>query len=472
MSDQRQITDELLEAYQNQGAEAFEADMFKAAQEGQFPLDDIDFEQLMHGQQSESDEITEALKCINGIGDFNAQENQAILEESLDVMKSSEFDHLRDSIVAVGAWQRCMQKAERTLLGCVDIVNVDCSQTTLTDDVKVPDMADVALEEEETNFYGLCPPDTLNVPERAKYKFAIGHTREAFQCSKANESVRRAIDSAADQFNDIANKHIADHLMNLSMINPDTGMGFNQTPWIFNGVLNNPYQAAGSNSPYENYHEFDCVQQDDGSFIAGVGAPDLSGCSFDPLCLVENMEEDWLDPKTCEPFDCPTDRQILVASQKARARMMPLLGAMSLERDLLTGPNGEKCGYSGTTGTGPREGWDQDIKYDKQARQRLICYYEEVYGCTNQEAKLLADKFYAVGRPREAFAVTVEWETERLTREGNDTWEYFNQEIVYATKFMKKWGYMWKEPHLWQVFKPVPVKSGGGGGAEPGDIDP
>ena len=49
-----------------------------------------------------------------------------------------------------------------------------------------------------------------------------------------------------------------------------------------------------------------------------------------------------------------------------------------------------------------------------------------------------------------------EWARETLERVGPDTWEYFNQEIVFAIKFMEKSGPYWKDPRHLKIYKPMP----------------
>ena len=76
-------------------------------------------------------------------------------------------------------------------------------------------------------------------------------------------------------------------------------------------------------------------------------------------------------------------------------------------------------------------------------------------GKNQADAETAAADTWVAGRFDEAFGWATEWERENITRAGRDTWGYFNQEVIFATKWLEKSTPMWKAP--WQVVRMRPA---------------
>lgn len=285
---------------------------------------------------------------------------------------------------------------------------------------------------EETPYKGVCPPNKLTLPKRCKKKFAMGITREML-CYDVNNQIRNLMRTGGE----VAALH--NSKLVLKMMFSLHKKGANPWPYIQDDV------------PYDTYFKTATP------WCNRLEANTLDG-SYAPFNALETVIELMRDPFTGEPVNC-SFKDILVTTLAARQKALVGLGPMSIEFSSAPDTYGadEKI-----TVQRPADQRFGRVIYDRYAFDLLIDWYESVAGVSSANehalAKTAAGGTYLVGDFKQAFAWTVEWPFETLERQGTDTREYFDQEIIYQVKYLWKAAPMVKNPRA--VIQCVPTVSG------------
>lgn len=426
--------------------EEFQEETVRFHNSGSFDAEKIDAETLIEEFCQRDQSFSDLIECIRYYDKTKGRLPSFHLVENMDAIKSGQFDKLLSTVINVGALET-RDHADFGLIDCVRQIDVDCNRATITDLPKIPDLADESKEEELTQYYGLDTPDCVDIPEPGKRKFAFAITRE-FVCRDPNGQLQNVLRQGEEALMMRKEKLIADYLINGYPIGSN-GRPIVRVPFLYNGQRISPYQWIGGGGPFENYVE--------GTLSGENALPCISRCDLDVFCVIEELEECRLDPNTCEPLQCEGDLQIAVAMRKTAMFAQQLLGNASIERE---NTGDAKCPEKFTFTRGNREGWDQNIKTSKYMRERLIKWYQQNCGLSREMAKKYAAKFWVAGRFQQALAWATEWDTEVLERQGRDTVEYWDQEIIWSIKYLTKSGLAVMRPDQLYHFKAVPDKAG------------
>ena len=365
-----------------------------------------------------------------------AENNVKLVEHTMDVMVSSQFDAIMKMCVRLSLFQQCGM-APYVLAPLVDnSPRIDCNMGKMIGYPRLgAEVIDTNEEElEETQFYGLKQPYFVGMPTAKKKKFAVGYTRELLCVnSNSNDIVTRQIAALGEVFDEHKEWLLTDLIFGLQSANSDPYR------YDFNDSKFNGYQEVGGGAPW-------------GNLITGDPATVVDGTSFAPFRAVEAIFNDMRDPIDNKPIQCPGGLDILVTTRTKIEQYQDLLGVVQVTRDLAGGFGANERMEIQRS---PREGWNGDIRYSRHSWDRIVDYYMSAEGKNQADAESAATDTWVAGRFDEAFGWATEWERENITRAGRDTWGYFNQEVIFATKWLEKSTPMWKAP--WQVVRMRPA---------------
>ena len=301
--------------------EQLETQIMRDAVDGKFSIENFDFEQCLQEFAQEDESVGDFLHYVATAreGSLNTRKGRGLLEHKMDGMDGSGFEKLLGTTVRVGMLETC-DHAPKILCECFDTINVGCGLTYDTDLPKIPDIADESCVDEETQFYGLEPPNCVTIPERSKRKFAFAMKREML-CFDVNNALRGIMRQGAEALDLRKEKLLADMIIRGYPIGTD-GQPIDPIRYLYNGKRYRPYQHIGSGGPFENYCE--------GTLDT---LPHPTACNTEIFQHIEDLECNMVDPQTCEP--CATETsplQALTASKRAKGYMEGLLGPMSVEK--------------------------------------------------------------------------------------------------------------------------------------------
>jgi hypothetical protein len=385
--------------------------------------EDVDFEKLIDGCVSKD--------TMNTLRNNKCSTGKGLVEAALDVMSSTAFPDLLSTNITVGMLEFC-ERAPMTVMSLVRTVDMGCGQEAFYGYSPLGDIVDdECLDEgEPTPYKGICPPNKITPPKRCKKKFAMGIAREML-CYDVNNQIQQLMRTGAE----IATLHNG-----RIMLNHMFGLY---------GTSQNPYPFLYNDVPYDN-------------FYAQTGSPwqnrlvgnNLDG-SFGPFDAIEDFQDAQRDPVTGQPTQCDF-RDILVTSTQSRDFAIRGLNQMNLSWDL---PAAVATAENMTNGrieqVRAADGRFGRLIYDRYASDLLADWYENgPIGADATDSADAAKRTYMVGDFSRAFAWAVEWPFETLERQGNDTREYFDQEIVFQIKYLWKAAPMSTAP--WAVLQCVP----------------
>lgn len=340
-----------------------------------------------------------------------------IQEHLMDVMTSTQFANLLTTIIRFGVVERC-ELAPMELLSLV-ATNLRLSTGT----TKVPKFrttADVVddceAELKETQFYSIPSPNLITLPKACKKKFAMGYTREMLGVDP-NGALRAEIDRHGEAMDLHIEKLLVDVMFGLY----DTGTaGANPFPYIEDDIEWHTYQTVGGGGPWENDITSNAL---DGTYL--------------PFETLERIMEGQRDPYSGEPVVCGGMSKVLVTNMAARQLVFDALGTHTITRDFAFGTNGR------VETVRPAGRWDlqpTDVYMSRYIHDRLTAWYQTTAGggLNLANATAAARNTWLYGDFSRAFALGTEWDRERITRGGTETYEYFTQEIIFSVKWMEK----------------------------------
>jgi hypothetical protein len=378
-------------------------------------LDDIDLDQLMHDSfRGQWGDMRRAL-----LAESEMYRTQPVQEHLMDVMTSTQFANLLTTVIRFGMIERC-ELAPMELLSMVNRnVRLTTGKTQMTKFRTTADVVDdCEAELQETQFYSIPSPNLITLPNACKKKFAMGYTREMLGVDP-NGALRAEIDRHGESMDLHIEKLLVDVMFGLY----DTATaGANPFPYIEDDIMWHTYQAVGGGGPWEN----------------DITGNELDG-TYLPFEELERVIERQRDPYSGEPVVCNSDPRVVVTNKAAMQLVMDALGIHRIERDF--------SGFSGTNARvtidrpgGRYDVGDGDIMMSRYIWDRLVTWYKTTAGggLNQANAEAAARDTWLYGDMRRAFAFGTEWDRERITRGGTETYEYFTQEIVFSVKWMEK----------------------------------
>lgn len=365
--------------------------------------------------------------------------SQTLIEHGMDAMTSTMFPELFGVTTTVGMLELC-NPAPYNLSGYCGTATAGCNQTDFVGMYDIGQVVDDSEQElEETQFYAVGGSVKISQLKRSKKKFAHAMTREML-CADGIELIRQMMRNGSMRLMKHRNRKLAQALFGLYPY------GQNPFPFIKDDI---PYRShyTGQNSGFP--------------WVNAMIGNRLDG-SFRPFYFIEEMLDEQKDPYTNQPVNC-TYQDILVMDAMAADKARMGLGMVKLEWNLPGAPtNAALRDASGTALSDPSAMFNsssarltQDrtsglnfsrILTDRYLREAVRTWYMDVLKLSAAHASDAAHNTYAVGDFSSLKWVT-EWPEETLERQGPDTWEYFNQEVLYSVKFMEKADPMWTNPH-------------------------
>lgn len=405
-------------------SESFVRGLESAHRAGDFNVDtDIDFEMLLDAWAGDGDLVRGgSMRKAMGAG----RESREIQEHALDVMTSSNFKVLVNTVVQQGILDM-LDQSPYTLQSRVDrSIRLSADTTKLFGLHDLGDIVQPAAELEETQLFGLSGR-SVTPPKAQKEKFGLGLTRELMALD-TNSLIRTKMREGANSMALHAEKLIADMIFGCydPLANP--------WPYIEDDVRWNTYYDIIAAGPWEN----ELV----GNALDGTYAP---------FQVMHNLEETFVDDYTGEPVSV-NFRDIVVTSDFSRRLAQDALGILTIARDTATVPAvNERTEITRTSDNS----FGSIVKSD-YARKRLQAWYQTTAGGAMNAADALvaANGTWVVGDLQRAFAWGTEWDLETIERSSPDTWEYWNQEIVLLIKYMWKVTPLVKNPRLVAINRP------------------
>jgi hypothetical protein len=286
---------------------------------------------------------------------------------------------------------------------------------------EIPDLC-CMKEDEPTPYYGVGNIRCWKTPPACKIKFAFGFNREML-CVDPNGVLRRQIDRMGRWFDEM------DELALVKIIFGAEGCGIGgaencRFPFIYNDVQYDLYQNAAANAPWTNLYA-------DADYA-------VTGCCDAPLNALNALLEMQRDPDTGRPIDCLDNKQIFIPFMADAWKFREMIGPKMVTSANCV--NGD-CTQGLEVNRAPLDGWDPNFVYSRHTFDVLVDFYLNCHNpnATDQaEAEAWARATYAFGNFRRALGWGTEWGLETLTREGTDTWEYWDREVVYQRKYLRK----------------------------------
>ena len=355
--------------------------------------------------------------------------SDTLIESGIQAMSKTMFPEILGASVTIGVIELC-QQAPYALASLVPVEPASPNQSEFYgfyDDVY--GIVDDSEEElEETQFYGFNPPVKISTTRRGKKKFAHAITREMLAYDGV-ELVRQMMRNGAKRMTHHRNGKLARALFGL------WPYGANPYPYIKDDI---PYQVAytGQNaSPYVN----------------AIYGNKLDG-TFRPFYMLEDMMDRQVNPYTGQPMNCSYPDIIVMDGAAADLARMGL-GLVKIAYDLPSGPANFLVNnvsqdptdrvFPASAGTRVETDRQSSLQFgrvfsDRYLRQIMTQWYQDVVKLSAADAKEATHQTYAAVDLGRVIRWAQEWPQETLERTGTDTWEYFNQEIVYAIKYMEK----------------------------------
>jgi hypothetical protein len=391
-----------------------------AKKEGQRLVDVLNFEYIFENTCPES--VRKAFE--SGRMNENSADAHSLQEHVASTIKSSAFDRMFDTCMMQIMQDFSCPEAPFNLRDRITTpINLSCHQEKICE-MPMPEIPDLCcmVEDEATPYYGLGDLRCWKTPKACKIKFAFGFNREML-CVDPNGVVRKQIDKMGRWFDEM------DELALLKIIFGAEGCGIGgaencRFPFIYNDVQYDLYQNAAANAPWTNLYA-------DADYA-------ITGCCDSPLVALESLIEMQRDPDTGRPIDCMDNLQVMIPFWSDRWKYLEMIGPKVITS---TGCITGTCTQGMEVNRAARDGWSTDLLYSRHAFDVLVDFYTNCHNpvaANAAQAEAWARATYAIGNFRRAIGWGTEWGLETLTREGTDTWEYWDREVVYQRKYMRK----------------------------------
>lgn len=391
-----------------------------AKMEGKRLLDVIDFQYLF--EQACPESVRNAFSS----GRMNERDTNGntLREHVASTIKSSAFDALFDTcVMQIMRDFSCPETPFNLRDQVTTPIELSCNQEKICE-MPMPNLPDLCcmLEDEPTPYYGLGDIRCWKTPQPCKIKFAFGFNREML-CVDPNGIVRQQIDRMVRWFDEM------DEIALLKIIYGASTCGQGgfencRFPFIYNDVQYDLYQNAAAGAPWTNLYA-------DADFL-------ITGCCDAPFASLEALIEKNRDPDTGRPIDCLNELQVMIPFWADRWKFMETLGPKKVTS---TGCVNGDCTQGWEVDRGGRDGWSSSFLYSRHALDVLTDFYLTCHNPIAGSAAIAetwARATYAIGNFKRALGWGTEWALETLTREGTDTWEYWDREVVYQRKYLRK----------------------------------
>lgn len=362
-----------------------------------------------------------------------------VMENAIGAMTSTMFPELWATTTTIGMYE-VANKSPYNFAGYCGS-RTEAPGKTL--DVRLVDDADIVddseAELEETQFYGLGRTVNFGRIRRGKKKFAHAMTREMLDHPGAG-LVRQAMNEGSMRLLKHRNRQLAKAVFGLFPY------GVNPFPHIMNGTSYRSHYVgrSGSGAPWSN---------------AMIGNK-LDG-TMRPFYNIETFLDSMPDHITGDPVSTMLNDIFVMdalAADKARLGLglvkiawdAPANSAATINGAVVADPIAARFGTV-TTGT-PRIEADAQTQVqfgrvltDRHVRALVKQWYMDVVKLSAADATEATHQTYAAGSLNACPWVN-EWPEEKLERAGNDTWDYFNREVIYMVKYMEKADPNWDRP--------------------------
>ena len=404
-------------------------------EDGRRLLDMVDFGKMF--EELLPDDVWRVYR--NGDISRAGNDGDRLREHVASTIKSNALDRLFDNcLIQIMRDFSCPEVPVSLADQLTTRIDVDCRQIEFCEmvDSPPPDLCCMG-EDEKTPYFGIGTLRCWKLPRPCKVKFAFGFNREMF-CRDPNGVVRQQIENKAKWFDIIDERDVIKMVFNLDGC-ASYGASACAHPFVYNDTEYASYLNAAAAGPWTNLYT--------------DPAYEITGSSDAPLIAIERLIENEVDPDTGEPIDCMRNLQFLIPSWADRYKFQRAIGPHEVtSAACLTGP----CPSEITQQVPAREGWSSQLLYSR----RILPILKDAYlNCVSPaatdaaEAEAWALATYAVGNFKQALVRGVEWDVETLTREGTDTPEYFDREVVFQRKYMRKQVIFWRAPWMVKLFR-------------------
>ena len=386
--------------------------------------------------------LYETIVPNRAIRDGVQSESMTQMEEAVTAMASTMFPQIFANMVTVGMLQTCPQ-ADYNLPNVFGTTTAGCGTMDFYGFRDVYDIVDDCEPElAELKFYGLCPPLKISQTRRCKKRFAHALSREML-CVNGIELIQQMINNGSVKLRRHRTYVLAEAFAQLYPY------GENRFPFVQDDMPWKIFYSGGNGAPWIN---------------ATVGNK-LDG-TWRPFDLLERFIDEAVDPYTGEPVTC-TYPDLMVMDGNAYNKAV--MGQRSFEVEFPLPEGGAALPWGGVyqdptdeiygNGTTLRQTKVTGLPFgniytDRYLRQSMKRWYEEVLFLSAADAAAAAHQTWFAGNFRNSLVWATEWPEERLVRQGPNTWEYFNQEIIYMVKYLEKADPMWVAP--WGVIANFP----------------
>jgi len=357
----------------------------------------------------------------------NDEHGEVLREDIVDALSMSQFEYFCDQCIRIGTYDECSGPNVDTILNMIGRMNVDCctrdqwsNPTTIT--TEFPGLACYA-EDETTPIMGLEDPFKVCFPDRCKIKFFYALKREI--CGDVRSALISAINTAGDEL--------------------DRNMAMQIVPLLFHAYKpgESPWNHCRDDIRYETYYPEDPVGANPWENRICRNT-DFDGCSRKEFWALRKLMNRMKDFKTGKLIKCCDTMEIISADEFQADLIGDMLGAVIQTSEGVVVPPG--CQTRTQFNRGAVPGFNREVKFNEYITEFLELAYMNLFGPGTPEnwneaqVRQAVSRSFVVGCPRAAFRVLVEWERETVERVAPNTLEYFENEIVWAKKWLEKWG--------------------------------
>ena len=410
-------------------------------------LNDIDLDGIMAAWRKRDERFDDAVKNIVHNPDMfkPGAQNDRLREHVTSGIELSQFERFLDTCVRLGTFSFCGTEGVDTILGLVDRINVDCTDNVLSTDPFLieDDFDDSNPPHSETPLAGLADPVELRMPPRKHVKIGYAINRDLF-CGGLAQRILNVINGPEGVAMKL-NKRLAKHIV----------------PLIFNAYYpgKNPWEFNMDGCGWETYYD-DSGDGSDPWVNKICVAEDFDHCKYGMFCMVEESFDGINHPRTGDPMTCVGEYQIVSGGGRCLAeKFRNLLGLHRAEYCDKSNANG--CQASIQFDRASRSGWGAFI-WSRFMSRYLKDAYTELYGTgttanfSRTEINQMTERTWVAGNTQAAFKLAVEWEREEVTLQGLNTYQYWNQEILWMKKWSEKWGLMVQNPWAVHLIQGLP----------------
>lgn len=415
----------------------FEARLTEAYSLGEFnPLTDVDHDGVFESFCKADERFADVARLVRDDPRVWRQgsDNDKLREHVVDGLELSQFERYLDTCIRLGTIEFCSGPSVDGILGLIGGLSVDCTTSKVATDPFLidDDFDDCTPADAEMPFAGLADPVEFTVPDRNTVQLGYAMKRDLFCGGLAT----RILDMIEREIGPKFNRRLARQVIPLIF---EAYCSTHPNPWPFNmdGCSWGTYYAEDAASPWVNKIQ---------------AADDFDTCTYGFFCQVETLFDNLENPRTGELMECCSEYQIVSGGGRCMdEKFRNLLGVTRVES---CNVDATGCRDSIMFNRNGRAGWG-NFFWDRYLTRYLKERYTTLFGTgttagyTDAQILQMVERTWLAGCPERAFAMTTEWERERITLQGRDTWQYLNQNVLYMTGWRERTGFMVQNP--WSV---------------------